>query len=330
MSFTCGRYYGNKWRHLDFIRRSMTKYGIDLDKVTSAADLCCGTGVVTWLLANLPAMQCMFASDMQLYATVLTQARISNEPSAHVVERLKQYMDKVHARSRDSAYRGGWVTAHCTQRPRQLFTVRNGKAIDAARRVIPAQDTAALAALLEAVLRISNSMGGLSSALPSVPRAGALELREVLPHSRTPGCRVRVVQADMLTMVLKRDYDLIYIDPPYTKNSLYARQYSLLNTVLLQDGPATKGVYHVRTDAVESPFSRPSEAYASFARLFAQCQPRCKWLGVSYSTDGICTISQLRRCLTQAGFCNVRVFRASARKYRGGRVMEVLLLATSA
>lgn len=60
--------------------------------------------------------------------------------------------------------------------------------------------------------------------------------------------------------------DILYLDPPYTKNQ-YSVQYHLLETIALYDNPEIKGVTGARdTSGLSSNFSKSGNVHVEFEK----------------------------------------------------------------
>lgn len=79
--------------------------------------------------------------------------------------------------------------------------------------------------------------------------------------------------------------DILYLDPPYTKNQ-YSVQYHLLETIALYDEPDLKGKTGARdTSKQTSKFSKPGDVHIEFEKIIAKS--KFKHIILSYSSDGI-------------------------------------------
>ena len=79
--------------------------------------------------------------------------------------------------------------------------------------------------------------------------------------------------------------DILYLDPPYTKNQ-YSVQYHLLETIALYDNPELKGKTGARdTSNLTSSFSKDGYAHIEFEKIIAKAKFR--YIILSYSSDGI-------------------------------------------
>lgn len=321
MQFTARKYFGNKSRLLEFIKASLREYGVT--DIKSAADLFCGTGVVSWMFADMGAY--VWANDAEPYAAALTEARLTVLPAG-------RDLDKMYNAGQP---RVGWVTRYGSAKDdadRQLFTRKTAMQLDAIAAAVPTRDVHGVAALLEATLRHSNGMGTLYTAL-SVAYApkGKVQLIPVTPAVSKPIAH-RVTVGDATSAKIRRRFDVIYIDPPYTRSSDYSRQYHLLNTLVLRDNPDVRGKYNVRTDAVTSRFAKRGTCKQAFEELLENCSGKCNYICISYSTYALVSLPELKALLKKTHFTKVKVYSLDVPKYGAASqsVREILIMATGA
>lgn len=93
--------------------------------------------------------------------------------------------------------------------------------------------------------------------------------------------------------------DILYLDPPYTKNQ-YSVQYHLLETIARYDNPDIKGITGARdTSNQTSVFSKEGEVQVEFERLIAKA--KFKHIIVSYSSTGIMSKEYIENVLKRYG-----------------------------
>ncbi len=93
--------------------------------------------------------------------------------------------------------------------------------------------------------------------------------------------------------------DILYLDPPYTKNQ-YSVQYHLLETIAKYDNPEIKGKTGARdTTCQTSNFSKDGKVYIEFENIIAKA--KFKYIIVSYSTDGIMSKDYIESVLKRYG-----------------------------
>ena len=93
--------------------------------------------------------------------------------------------------------------------------------------------------------------------------------------------------------------DLCYIDPPYMKRQ-YAANYHVLETLAREDEPDAIGVSGLRPWRDQySNFCTKTKIRSSFRRVISAM--KCPHFLVSYSEDGLLSLEQLQRLLTEFG-----------------------------
>lgn len=98
---------------------------------------------------------------------------------------------------------------------------------------------------------------------------------------------VRIYNDNIEDIVENVPCDIIYLDPPYTKNS-YLVQYHILETLILNDNPQLKGITGARRYQNNSnDWSKPYKVEVLFDKVLAKTQ--ATHVVFSYSTDGLMT-----------------------------------------
>jgi adenine-specific DNA-methyltransferase len=139
-----------------------------------------------------------------------------------------------------------------------------------------------------------------------------------------PGCEV--LREDARRFVRSRPAEICYLDPPYNQHQ-YGSNYHLLNTIALWDRPpvseergADGRLLHkagIRGDWVQtrSPYCRRATALPALLELLEAVD--CRWLVLSYNTEGIIPFEQLLDALSSQGRLELKG--NDSVKYRGGR-----------
>lgn len=100
--------------------------------------------------------------------------------------------------------------------------------------------------------------------------------------------------------------DILYLDPPYTKNQ-YSVQYHLLETIAKYDNPEIKGITGARdTSMLTSSFSKAGDVHVEFEKLIARAN--FKHIIMSYSSDGIMSKEYIESVLKRHGKPETLVF----------------------
>jgi len=138
--------------------------------------------------------------------------------------------------------------------------------------------------------------------------------------------RAEVFRLDASKFLSGRSGDICYLDPPYNQHQ-YGSNYHLLNTIALWDKPAadielnTAGVLKnkaaIRRDWVKtkSSYCYKQSAPGAFKELLSVID--CRYLLVSYNTEGIIPFGELTDMLASLG--RLDLFTSDYIKYRGGK-----------
>lgn len=332
INFTARSYIGNKWRLVDFIRRALTSYGLFTESapVHSVADLFAGTGLVSWLFANAPGVDFLWSNDYMPCCKAITRARLSCRSSDSVSRRIHKYEELCSLDQAQST--AGLIESIYASGSRPFYTRRVARYLDAMFRVVPSRDHDVRGALLEFMLRVANANGKFDSAyLRSDLRNNTPSIIPVEPRGSLADCKVTSWDVSKKRPCLDREYDLVYIDPPYTNKSNYMRFYHLLNTMTKGDSPGTTGKFHIRDDVEMPVFASIPKAIDAFASLITSCAERTKYIALSYSSEGLLSLQCFRRIFRDAGCSNIKTYRTQIPRYGlvKDHVQEYLMIAST-
>lgn len=191
---------------------------------------------------------------------------------------------------------------------RRYFTEANAGRIDAIRarigewaadgRIDRTETLLLIADLLSAVNRAANIAGTYGCFL-SKWQSNALEPIRLRPRTLFSGQGSVTVSVSDAERCPVDPYDLVYIDPPYTKRQ-YAAYYHILETVTLGDEPVVEGVSGLRPWREKaSDFCYRTRALAAFVRMVENLD--ANRLLISYSDDAHIDIDDLAEALRAHG-----------------------------
>lgn len=307
------RYIGNKARLLDWILQHVREA---VPPGATVADPMCGTATVSAGLRERGFK--VIAADIMTYSYHHARVRLglSGPPSfeglelggyPQVLDRLNT-LPPLHGLFFQEYSPAGQPAEGCS--PRRYFSAENAGRIDAIRdelrmweeerRINPLEGSLLKHDLVLATNRVAN-IAGTYGHHRSKWNAGArrsLELRPyVFDEGRTEGHRVLQGRVEDLAPNIKAD--LCYLDPPYMKRQ-YAANYHILETLARGDSPVAVGVSGLRDWWDQhSSFCRKTEVWASLATVINTM--RCPNFLISYSEDGLVSISDLTAFLEQFG-----------------------------
>lgn len=173
---------------------------------------------------------------------------------------------------------------------RMYFSVENASKIDAAMIFIKKIENqiirdALIGVVIESVSKVANVTGVYGAYLKTWDKRALKPIIFDYEDSKIYSKDQNVVHNDDANELIKNvTGDILYIDPPYTKND-YSTQYHLLETIALYDEPEIVGITGTRKNKKTSAFTKKIDAEIMFDRLIFNAKQ--KHIFVSYSSDGL-------------------------------------------
>lgn len=145
-----------------------------------------------------------------------------------------------------------------------------------------------LACLLESVSKVSNVAGVYGAYLKTWdPRALKDIIFLQIENDKKCVHDVEKYNVNISEIIDKVDCDILYLDPPYTKNK-YSVQYHILETLIRYDNPTLKGITGTRDMSwVSQTWSTKNDVEVEFENTVAKT--KAKHVILSYSSDGLMT-----------------------------------------
>lgn len=249
-------------------------------------DLFAGSGKVSEHYKNRFAVT---ANDIEFYSFVALKNILEHDSS--VAKSVQGHLDFMNR----CLGKFGFITESYSPAGNRLyFTEENARIIDEAVSYVyemkslhlldEKQFYYLLGCILEAVDRVSNTVGHYSAYLKHVKPEAAKRIRfDHIASGELDNASNSVLSLDASEAIAKVHGDILYLDPPYTFN--YSSKYSLLNTILKNDKPEIKGVTGRRQDAHKSPWSNPVKAAVLLGDILDKAD--FKFIVMSYSNDSI-------------------------------------------
>lgn len=285
------RYIGNKNKILNYIETLINDKKINKENYTFC-DAFSGTATV----GNYFKDKFKIIANDNLYTSyVMSQARL-NTPDLKF-ELLGQ--DPFEIFNDENNKLNGFIYKNFSPggSDRQYFSSENASRIDFIRTKIEYwynhdkltrnEYYYLIACLIESVSKVANVAGVYGSYLKMWdPRAvKPLRFIPVEQLKETALYENEVYNKNIEELINDISGDILYLDPPYTKNQ-YSIQYHLLETIALYDEPELKGKTGARdTSKQTSKFSKPGDVHIEFEKIIAKA--KFKYIILSYSSDGI-------------------------------------------
>ena len=324
------RYLGNKTSLLAELQAILTKHDL-LKPGLRFFDACCGTGSVSYMFKDVYSiilndnlhMATSFAAG-RLFESVCTFSKLGFDPFDFF-------------NSNEETCEGFFYSNYAPSKGgRMYFSDYNAGRIDYFRSTIEKwyqeeyvtfeEYLYLLASLLESVSFVANVAGVYGAFLKTWDSRAIKRIEFKRPcenedqHLAVPKpCpNVEIHNSNIENSIEDVDCDILYFDPPYTKNS-YSVQYHILETLVRNDNPCVRGITGARSwENVSNIWSKPYEVEVAFERVIAKT--RAKYVVLSYSTDGIMSKDYILYVLKR--YCHadsVECFEIPYKKYRNSR-----------
>jgi adenine-specific DNA-methyltransferase len=300
------RYIGNKNSLVQDIDNLIKRKKLDKRSYTFC-DAFSGTGAVS---EHFKDKFRIIANDIQYYSYIMSQAKL-NTPDMSF-SRLGFDPFTFFNKEKNIKLKGFIYNNYADKgSERKYFSAENGLKVDYIRNTIEEWKELGkisyfeycylIASLLESVSKVSNVAGVYGSYLKSwdpraikempfirVEQGGKDILFEAEVHNRKIEDLIHYISGDIL-----------YLDPPYTKNQ-YSVQYHLLETIAKYDNPDIKGKGGLRnTSETSSSFCKKGDVEVIFEKIIAKA--KFKYIILSYSSDGIMSKKYIENILKRYG-----------------------------
>lgn len=321
------RYIGNKTKILDEIENLIKDKKLDVEGL-KFFDAFSGTASVAF---NYKNRYKLIANDNLYFAYVIAQAKLNSREKMFAGLGFDPFNFFNNA---DTSKFVGFITENFSPKfsERMYFSEENARLIDYIRTKINEwfqnslidenEKYFLIASLIESLSKVANIAGVYGAYLKKWdPRA--IKRMIFIPIDTQPYVETLadIYNDDILNVIEKVSGDILYLDPPYTKNQ-YSVQYHLLETIALYDNPIIKGKTGARNmTEYSSEFSKEGFVHVAFEKLIASA--KFKHIILSYNSDGIMSKEYIESVFKRYGDIKTYEFRKfSYKRYKNSKAAD--------
>ncbi len=287
-------YIGSKKKLLSFIFETILgDVGTLKNKIF--CDAFAGTGAVGHYARSKGAK--VIANDVQEYAFVLNKNLIENN--------LEDLDEDLFYKIKELKPIAGFVTKEYCSNGARFFTEENGKKCDAIllwlkenrEKIGENNYYYIMASLINSMDRVANTTSVYGAYLKQYKKSSLCTL-VVYPMLQADGPKGVVYKEDFNSLVYKISGDVLYLDPPYNTRQ-YSKNYSVLETIALNDEPELHGKTRLRNDCFKSDFSTPKKVESSFEEIIKNAN--FEYIYLSYNSNGLLSTSKIEEIMSKYG-----------------------------
>lgn len=338
-------YLGNKRTLLSHIKGVIDEIKPELnkeDKDIIAVDLFAGSGVVGRMLKECGFQ--VISNDLEGYSHVINSCYLSNKSEFNEIV-YNGYYEKLKEILENKKYVNGIISENYAPKndddiqegERAFYTSENAKIIDTIRAFIdtveePYKKYFMAVLLYEASVHTNTSgvfKGFYKSAKTGIGKFGGdgenalsrikgkIEIEKPILSDKENKYTVYQKDANVLVKELK-DLDIVYMDPPYNQHP-YASNYFMLNVILNNkiEGKMSK-VSGIPDNWNRSAYNKRQEVKEAIDNLVKDVD--CKYLVVSYNSEGFVSLDDMKEILGKYGEITVKEIQYNA--FRGSRNLK--------
>jgi adenine-specific DNA-methyltransferase len=281
-------YIGSKKLLLSELKPIFDKY---LENSKSFADLFCGTGIVSdFVNREYPNISSIFLNDLNEYASAISLSRIQQLDEKEI-QLINNHIDILNSCRQEGFFFKNYSDKY--------FTGDNCKIIDGMNFYIDKLDNIKIKTFLKSVLicsadSVANTSCVYGAYLKKIKKTAqtSLQLPKIKQWTNRKNVEINVNTGDILDYIKDKDFDVVYLDPPYNSRQ-YGSNYHILETMYKNDNPIISGKTGLR------PYYKSSfcnkEVENTFLKLIRDL--KCNTIIMSYSNDGLLSKDKIKEIL---------------------------------
>jgi adenine-specific DNA-methyltransferase len=344
--FKSFNYIGSKMKLLDFIEETIKDYtGKGLKDIDSFADIFSGTGVVAYHILKRGCKK-ILTNDIQHYAYTVSSVWTTRDIDVNKVKRLLSEINSKNDMLTENNIvpdKQDFIYNNYTEGgddKRMYLTKMNGYKVDKTRQSLnemlknkdinEREFNLMLKILLYGITKVSNIASVYGAYLKNYKSCALKPLvldisliDSMVEENQHQGDKsidhysFNKNVIDLLEDNCLRDYEVVYIDPPYVANRSYHDNYHLLETISKYDYPKIKGKTGLRDETVtKSKFCSKRDALGEFKLILDKIES--KYIFISYSSESIVSKEQMIKILEES-WDNVKCYEKDYQRFKSNK-----------
>ena len=290
-------YIGSKLTLSDSIIENIIKFTNESIENKTVGDLFAGAGSMS---RKFKENKCkVIANDSELYSFYIISAHLQGlytENVKTIIEDINNILSKTKL---DSKFNGLIFNNYSENANRKYFTPLNAQKIDIVRKYIQSKfDNKCIdineyrfliASLIVSVDKVANTASVYGAFLKKYKTSATKDFILLPIHKNNIDYEFHhtVYNKDIMDLLDKDTYDIVYLDPPYNSRQ-YSKNYHLLNYIINYDElTELYGITGLFKDCFISDFCKKTEIERLFDDLFKNL--KSKYIFLSYNNESLIT-----------------------------------------
>ncbi len=281
-------------------------------KELTFADLFSGTGTVSYNMNNI--CKYIISNDLEYYSYVINYALLKSKYSTKL-DKIINIMNNLDIIEDGLLYLN-------YSKERMFFTHNNAKKADAIRKYLndiyikkeinKKEFMFLLASIIISIDKIANTSSVYGAYLKEYKKSALKNLTIKPIHKNKHNNKDNIVyNMKMEDLIENKDFDIVYLDPPYNHRQ-YSGNYSPLNYIANYKDVELIGKTGLIKNYNKSDFCKKTNIIDTFTNMINKL--KCKYIILSYNNEGLMNFDNLKNILLQKG--DIKLYKIEYNKFK--------------
>jgi adenine-specific DNA-methyltransferase len=304
-------YIGSKKTLINNIIQICNDNIINIKELTFA-DLFSGTGTVSYNMNNI--CKYIISNDLEYYSYVINYALLKSKYSTKL-DKIINIMNNLDIIEDGLLYLN-------YSKERMFFTHNNAKKADAIRKYLndiyikkeinKKEFMFLLASIIISIDKIANTSSVYGAYLKEYKKSALKNLTIKPIHKNKHNNKDNIVyNMKMEDLIENKDFDIVYLDPPYNHRQ-YSGNYSPLNYIANYKDVELIGKTGLIKNYNKSDFCKKTNIIHTFTNMINKL--KCKYIILSYNNEGLMNFDNLKNILLQKG--DIKLYKIEYNKFK--------------